>query len=315
MVSKSAAAPKKKTNKKQLDDIPLATTTAPPATSPVNVILHLKVSLRDLEKHKRELKALMPVQTATTYSPDIPLFDEVKAYENQSPFSNLETHAFMNEDGSREEQKCPLCGGGGGGAGAATQNSSNVPAATEPAQPAREELAEKLKQLKLGLFKNSFIDKQCACFWCTYDYNTPAVYIPKYEMDNTVHAYGSFCSPECAAAFLMNEQIDDSIKFERYHLMNQIYRPLYGYQHNIPIALKPYYVLDKFFGNMSIEEYRAMSRTAKKFLILDKPMSRILPELHEDRDDGGSVFTGTSNYRVTLADDAEPKRLPRKFGL
>ena len=34
-------------------------------------------------------------------------------------------------------------------------------------------------------------------------------YIPKYDMDQEIFGYGSFCRPECAAAYLMKENIDD----------------------------------------------------------------------------------------------------------
>jgi hypothetical protein len=36
---------------------------------------------------------------------------------------------------------------------------------------------------------------------------------------------------------------------------------------------------------LSIQEYRALLRNERLFLIVDKPLTRILPELHEDNDD------------------------------
>jgi hypothetical protein len=44
-------------------------------------------------------------------------------------------------------------------------------------------------------------------------------------------------------------------------------------------------MLDKFYGNLSIQEYRSLLRNERLFLIVDKPLTRILPELHEDNDD------------------------------
>ena len=55
--------------------------------------------------------------------------------------------------------------------------------------------------------------KNAACFWCTYEFDNNACYIPKNEDDIKIDGYGSFCRPECAVAFLFNESIDDSIKF------------------------------------------------------------------------------------------------------
>ena len=81
----------------------------------------------------------------------------------------------------------------------------------------------KLKNLRIQFFKNTLHDKKSACFWCTYEYDSPPCYIPKQEMDTSIIGYGSFCRPECAVGYLMKESLDDSTKFERYHLLNRIY--------------------------------------------------------------------------------------------
>jgi hypothetical protein len=44
-------------------------------------------------------------------------------------------------------------------------------------------------------------------------------------------------------------------------------------------------MLEKYYGNLSIQEYRSLLRNERLFLIVDKPLTRILPELHEDNDD------------------------------
>jgi hypothetical protein len=83
----------------------------------------------------------------------------------------------------------------------------------------------------------------------------------------------------------MKENIDDSTKFERYHLLNQIYSKVYDYKKNIKPAPNPYYLLDKFYGNLSIQEYRKLLKSEHMLLVIEKPMTRILPELHEDSED------------------------------
>jgi hypothetical protein len=144
----------------------------------------------------------------------------------------------------------------------------------------------KLKLLKVQLYKNAIqLDKKSACFWCTYDFDNIPCHIPKYEMDDTIYGYGSFCRPECAVAYLMKENIDDSTKFERYQLLNQIYSKIYGCKKNIKPAPNPFYLLDKFYGNLSIQEYRKLLKTEHLLLVIDKPLTRILPELHEDNED------------------------------
>ena len=113
-------------------------------------------------------------------------------------------------------------------------------------------------------------------------------------MDGTVHGYGSFCRPECAAAFLMKENVDDSTKFERYHLLNHIYGKVYDYRRNIKPAPNPYYTLDKFYGNLSIQEYRRLLKSDHLLVVIDKPLTRILPELHEDNEEFLTNIYGTN---------------------
>ena len=83
----------------------------------------------------------------------------------------------------------------------------------------------------------------------------------------------------------MSENIDSSVKFERYYLLNYIYSKIYDYKKNIKPAPNPHHLLDKFYGNMTIQEYRSLFKNERLFLIVEKPLTRILPELHEDNDD------------------------------
>ena len=147
------------------------------------------------------------------------------------------------------------------------------------------EVWKKLKTLEHNLHINNICDKKSACFWCTYDFDNPPVYIPKHYIKESYHVYGCFCSPECATAYLMEENIDSSAKFERYYLINHIYSKIYDYKKNVKPAPNPFYMLEKYYGNLTIQEYRALLRNERLFLIVDKPLTRILPELHEDNDD------------------------------
>ena len=44
-------------------------------------------------------------------------------------------------------------------------------------------------------------------------------------------------------------------------------------------------MLDKYYGNLSIQEYRALLSNERLFLIVDKPLTRIMPELHQDNEE------------------------------
>ena len=83
----------------------------------------------------------------------------------------------------------------------------------------------------------------------------------------------------------MEENIDSSIKFERYYLLNNIYGGVYNYTKNIKPAPSPYYMLEKYYGNMTIQEYRALLSNERLFLIVDKPLTKVMPELHQANED------------------------------
>jgi hypothetical protein len=147
------------------------------------------------------------------------------------------------------------------------------------------EIYNKIKYLENNLHHNNNLEKKSACFWCTYDFTTLPIHIPKYFMKESYHVYGCFCSPECATSYLMNENLDSSTKFERYHILNHMYSKIYNYEKNIKPAPNPFYMLNKYYGNLTIQEYRALLKTDRLFFVMDKPFTRIMPEIHEDSDE------------------------------
>jgi hypothetical protein len=182
------------------------------------------------------------------------------------------------------------------------------------------DLWKKLKNLEYSLHLNNISDKKSACFWCTYEFDNPPIYIPKHYIKDSYHVYGCFCSPECATAYLMEENIDSSTKFERYHLLNHIYSKIYNYTKNIKPAPNPYYILEKFYGNLNIQEYRSLLKNERLFLVVDKPLTRILPELHEDNDDFiiDNKVIPSNTYQIKrklLNKQSKNNILSEKFGL
>ena len=182
------------------------------------------------------------------------------------------------------------------------------------------DLWKKLKNLQHSLHMNNISDKKSACFWCTYEFDNPPIQIPKHYIKESYHVYGCFCSPECATSYLMEENIDSSTKFERYHLLNHIYSKIYNYTKNIKPAPKPYYILEKFYGNLNIQEYRSLLKNERLFLVVDKPLTRILPELHEDNDDFiiNNKIIPSNTYQIKrkmLQKQNKSNILTEKFGL
>ena len=152
------------------------------------------------------------------------------------------------------------------------------------------EIWKKINQLKVSFHKSDICNnmggtQRSACFWCTCDFDSPAIYIPKSLSKDVYNVYGCFCSPECGAAFLMNENIDTSTRFERYHLLNSLYGKIYKYEKSIKIAPNPFYLLNKYYGNLTIQEYRKLFQSDQMIYVVNKPLTHILPELYEDNND------------------------------
>ena len=145
---------------------------------------------------------------------------------------------------------------------------------------------QKLEKLSNSLHMDNLCNKKSACFYCTCDFDNQPIYIPKFKLNNIYHVYGCFCSPECACASLMNDKnIDSTVRFERYYLLNYIYSKIFNYEKNIKPAPCPFYTLNKFYGSLSIQEYRKLLKNERLLLVVDKPLIRSMPELHDDSDD------------------------------
>lgn len=141
------------------------------------------------------------------------------------------------------------------------------------------EITDKLKELQLNLKHENVCLTESNCFWCTCSFENPPIHIPKHIIKDVYHVYGCFCSPECATAFLHNENIDNSTRFERYSLLCSLYTKIFKYDQNIKPAPNPYYTLDKYCGNLSIMEYRELFNSNRLLFVMNKPITRDLPEL------------------------------------
>lgn len=244
-----------------------------------NVILHLKCSMKDLQINPQNNTV---VESYNLLGGKNDLNYEIISNENTNTvnlFNDKTTTAIATLD------SCYECD---------EYDDESV------CKDSTKEIWKKLKQLEHNLHINNVNNKRSSCFWDTCEFDNPPIYIPKHFINGTYHVYGCFCSPECGVAYLMNENIDSSTKFERYHLFNHIYAKIYDYKKNIKPAPNPHYMLERYYGNLSIQEYRSLLRNERLFLIVDKPLTRILPELHEDNDDFilNNKIIPSNNYNI-----------------
>ena len=166
---------------------------------------------------------------------------------------------------------------------------------------------DKIKILRKQLHTNDVCGKRSNCFWCTCGFDNPPIFIPRQERKGVIEVYGCFCSPECAVAYLKKEPIDTSILWERYALLNHIYSGIYNYTKNIKPAPCPYYTLDKYYGNLSIEEYRKLLNNQQLLLIVEKPLTKVLPDLYEENNDTPNIY----NDLLTEQNNKSTLRLKR----
>ena len=258
-----------------------------------NIILHLKCSLNDITDNVNYNENNDNNEIIENYQ-----FNETKIgdlnYEILNQKQNIKYlqnyYDNMNIDNNSQDNKIHdfkdyYNNGSNGSNGSNCNNDKKI--------------HEKIESLSYNLHTNNICDKKSACFWCTYDFDNPPIYIPKYELNNSYNVYGCFCSPECACAFLMNDkEIDNASRFERYQLLNNIYCKIYDYNKNIKPAPNPYYTLEKFYGNLTIQEYRKLLKNERLLLIVDKPLTRILPELYDENNDNNFSSKGLQNNSI-----------------
>jgi len=238
-----------------------------------NIILHLSCKLEDIDNVTNIIKYEPNINTIDNY--DIETNNKNSNLKFNYINSNIDNcESYINKENEPninynvEESK---------------SNIDNI-ISNNDTNNFKKTISKKLKELAFNL-KHNNINNKSACFWCTCSFDNEPIYIPKHELNSTIYCYGCFCSPECACSYLMNENIDSSSKFERYYLLNNIYGKIYDYNKNIKPAPSPYYLLNKFYGNLDIQEYRKLLENERLLLIVDKPLSQVLPEIYEENED------------------------------
>ena len=264
----------------------------------INCILHLKCSSCEIDAVSNNIQYTN-------------LSDNIKPFELENSKNKTMKYNEINDIKYKEKK------GGNDYIPDSTQRDPNL-----------KEIWSKLRELKYKLHKNDMMDKKSNCFWCTYGFTNPPIYIPKRVRNDTIEAYGCFCSPECAVSHLKNEPIDTSTRWERYSMLNNIYCKIYNYEKNIKPAPDPYYTLDKYYGNLSIQEYRKLLLNDRLLLVVDKPVTKIMPELYEESHENPLIYnnmldvsfqkkSGKSKYRLQRRHKKETKKniMQSKFNM
>jgi len=90
-----------------------------------------------------------------------------------------------------------------------------------------------------------------ACFWCAGCFEGRPTVLPTLEERGVYSIYGNFCTLSCSLSYLLNEQIDPQVRWERQALLHRMYGQIESI-HPAP----PRESLKFFGGTLSHEEYR-----------------------------------------------------------
>jgi hypothetical protein len=133
-----------------------------------NVILHLKCSMRDLQAQNGFGASLEPFHFSNNKNElNYDMLDsgnDVTA--DQTPTYNANPQQIFNE--TKTTIRTTII------------EEANIYESDNEKEIENKQVWKKLKQLEHSLHVNNIGDKKSACFWCTYDFDNPPVYIPKH---------------------------------------------------------------------------------------------------------------------------------------
>ena len=276
-----------------------------------NIILHLKCSATDIQSDSM-------IVSNDSFKPG-----DVVSFSAMDPKGS-----DLND--SYQSQINTIVSGGGGGGDNNSKTSGDMLIGTnaysylngngsdddddddDDGNHSTKDILKKLNHLKTSFHRSDVFQaigaapRRSCCFWDTCEFDTPPIYLPKSVSNNGGYVvYACFCSPECALAYLMNERVDTSVKFERCQMLNAMHGKI-----NVSIkpAPNPQYTLNKFYGNLSIQEYRKLFKSEQIVYVVSKPLTHILPEIYEENNDFmlNNKIIPTNNYK--------PKKKTSAFG-
>jgi hypothetical protein len=92
---------------------------------------------------------------------------------------------------------------------------------------------------------------EAACFWCAGYFEGRPVVLPTLEENGIYKVYGNFCTLSCSLSYLLNEQVDPQVRWERQALLHRMY------SQKTPIHPSPPRESLKFFGgSLTHTQYR-----------------------------------------------------------
>jgi hypothetical protein len=218
-----------------------------------DLLLHIQVTKKDIEKYDSELLNELSFENNKNPTP----YEEKKNCEEieRNIYNTTTSIIYLNNgkeilqiDGSKEKKKI------------VKRNIINVNYEIEN---------EGIYPEKTNIY----------CFWDCHSFDGPPCYIPEKYINEKFYLYGNFCSFNCAAAYIFDKK--DYNMFEKYSLLNFLYKKIYETE-AIKIIPAPDKLCLKIFGGiLSIDDFRNSSYQDKKYMIYYPPHISVLPKIDE----------------------------------
>ena len=127
------------------------------------------------------------------------------------------------------------------------------------------------------------------CWWCCHQFTCMPCSLPEYYKKDKFYVSGCFCSFNCTASYNFSKNDDDV--WERYTLLNLMYKKLYNQKLTKINLAPPRETLKMFGGYLSIEEFRENSlKNDKTFVVIKPPLISIIPKIEENISNTGKNF-------------------------
>lgn len=246
------------------------------------LIAHLPIRSADVKFHDQPL----------VYDPSIPQnpvafdasvvdpFSAEAMYEVQEGAETLPVPSFIPKEDSNGESEVP-----------AVPQKKTVPAPSGNTNKLLSEFATS-KQTKTLPSETSV-----ACFWCCEQYEGKPCAIPTGLIDEVWQVYGAFCSPQCCLAYILSENLDTHVRWERIAMLNSIYGP----QCNGRVYPAPNReCLQRFGGPMTSEEFKSVIQGQRvRVDVHVPPMVSILASMDTKPIDFFETNTQTKHLNIT----------------
>jgi len=143
------------------------------------------------------------------------------------------------------------------------------------------------------------------CMWCCHPFDGPPCALPVRYVDEKFYVWGCFCSFNCAAAYNFKEYKVSEV-WERYSLLNLMYKKIFDKPFIKIKPAPPREVLSIFGGYLNIDDYRKnMIMNDRDYKIIKPPIISIVPKVEE------SIIEFSNNQPIPVDKDKIDKAVEK----